>query len=94
MRIAIEVDDGEAMPLAIAAVRGWMIATDDAAARKVAADLGVVTFATPQLVRIWSQRVASGPEAIAQAIKRIETFARYVPNANLPDADWWASNHR
>ena len=38
---AVDLDDGEAMALAIAAVREWCLATDDVAARKTASQLGV-----------------------------------------------------
>jgi hypothetical protein len=89
IKLAAEVDDGEAMPLAIACVRKWGVATDDAAARRVAERLGVVTLSTPELLRLWAGRVDAELETVAEAIRRIETLARFVPGTSLPGAEWW-----
>lgn len=93
VELAAEVDDGEAMPLAIACVRKWGVATDDAAARGVAGRLGIMTLSTPELLRLWAGHTRAQPETVADAIRRIETLARFVPNATLPGADWWIKHH-
>lgn len=90
VKLARDVDDGEAMPLAIACIRKWAVATDDAAARTLARKLGVVTLSTPQVLRRWAEYAAVPAETISEAIGRIETLARFVPNVQLPEADWWA----
>jgi predicted nucleic acid-binding protein len=89
VQLAMELDDGEAMSLAIATIRHWAIATDDAAARKLAARLGLATYGTPQLVRLWAERSKADHQQISAAILRIETLARYIPNPKMPDANWW-----
>jgi predicted nucleic acid-binding protein len=89
VELALEVDDGEAMTLAIAATRRWAIATDDTAARNVAKRLGLTMYATPQLLRLWAARTKADHQRIHVAITRIESMARYVPNPAMPDADWW-----
>ncbi|MFI5382275.1 MAG: hypothetical protein ACHRHE_23515 [Tepidisphaerales bacterium] len=94
VRLASKLDDGEAMPLAIAAVRKWAVATDDIAAIKVAHDLGVVTLSTPELIRLWARQSNADAMKIAEAIKRIETLARYVPSSKLAAADWWQNSRR
>lgn len=93
VQLAVEVDDGEAMPLAIAAARSWGVATDDAAAIRVATRLGVITLTTPQVVRLWAEHSKLTPERISTAIQRIEELARFVPTARLPGAEWW-NQHR
>jgi predicted nucleic acid-binding protein len=90
IKFAIEVDDGEAMSLAIAAVRKWSIATDDLAARKLANRVGLTMYGTPQLVRLWAERTNAADRQISAAIVRIETLARYIPNPGMPDIDWWS----
>ena len=41
VRFAMEVDDGEASCLAIAMSRGWIVATDDRKARRIASENGI-----------------------------------------------------
>lgn len=91
--LTLEVDDGEAMPLAIAHVRKWRIATDDAAAVAVARRLGVGTMSTPELLRLWADHTSATKQHISQAIQRIESLARFVPSTALTAADWW-DKHR
>ncbi len=92
--LAMEVDDGEAMSLAIARVRKWGVATDDGAARRVAARLGVVTVSTPRLTKWWAEQTKADAEAIAVAISRIESLARYVPSPETDEFTWWASHRK
>lgn len=89
VKLASEVDDGEAMPLAIAHVRKWGIATDDAAAVAVAKRLGVWTLSTPELLRLWAVHTRATPQQVGQAIQRIETLARFVPSNAVSAAGWW-----
>lgn len=92
VELAAEIDDGEAMSIAIASCRGWSVATDDIPARVAAAKRSVNTYCTPQLLRIWVEtNMISTPE-VSSAILRIERLARYVPHANLPEAQWWAKH--
>lgn len=89
VELAAEIDDAEAMSLAIASSRGWSLATDDMPARVAAARLKVKTFCTPQLLRMWADRNKIPHADVIDAIKSIEQLARYVPRYNLPDATWW-----
>jgi hypothetical protein len=93
VQLAQEVDDGEAMSLAIAAVRAWAVSTDDLAARRVAQRLGILTVATPELLRLWAKNSRADAMSIAQAIRNIETLARYSPTPATPDYQWWL-DHR
>lgn len=89
VQLAMEVDDGEAMSLAIASCRRWSVATDDLAARRVARRLGVQPVSTPELVNWWATRSGIDAPAVAQAIHNIETLARYVPAPTTPGFEWW-----
>jgi len=84
------LDDGEAMGLAIAKVRGWVLATDDRHGRKRAADLSVEVITTPQLMRRWAELNTVSEQHLAGALLRIQKLARFVPAADFPEYDWWS----
>jgi predicted nucleic acid-binding protein len=87
--LAQELDDGEAMALAIAKSRGWTLATDDRKARRKATELGVRALTTPELMRRWAERTKHPKRVVTDALLRIETLARFIPAGTAPDADWW-----
>lgn len=89
VELAVALDDGEAMSLAIAQSRGWMLATDDHKARRLAVERGVPLLSTPELLKRWAT-VTTAPEAeVARVLKNIQSYARFRPSSNLPEADWW-----
>lgn len=89
VQLATVVDDGEAMCLAIAKTRGWTLATDDRKATRLANELGVKTISTPELVKRWADASKAKSRAVAQALDRIQTFARFVPRKASPLFAWW-----
>jgi predicted nucleic acid-binding protein len=91
VQLATAVDDGEAMCLAIAKTRGWMLATDDRKATRLANKLGVKTTSTPELMKRWADASKAKIRAVAQALDRIQTFARFVPRKGSRLQSWWNS---
>lgn len=89
VRLAAELDDGEAMALALAKTRGWSLATDDRKARRLSEKMTVPVLTTPQIVRIWAERNSVGVPAIAMALARIRDLARFVPSEGFPEYEWW-----
>ena len=87
--LARTLDDGEAMGIAIAKVRGWTIATDDRRARLKAAELNVPVVTTPQLMRMWAERNSIPKLDVARALQRIQTLARFIPSPGFPNYEWW-----
>lgn len=87
--LAVEVDDGEAMCLAIAQSRGWTLTTDDRKARRVAGQRGVTLLSTPELLKQWATTTAASEEEVARVLLNIQTFARFRPHRSLPATDWW-----
>ena len=87
--LAQDLDDGEAMALAIAKSRGWVLATDDRKARRRAEELGVRTWTTPELMRRWAERMRHPKRVVADALRRIESLARFTPASASPEAKWW-----
>ena len=91
VRLAVWLDDGEAECLAIARQRGWLMATDDRPARRLARDLGVDVLSTAEVVKRWAERTGAADELIRQVLGNIETYARFTPRRNSPEYSWWMS---
>lgn len=89
VEFALSLDDGEAMALAIAKNRNWKLATDDRKARNKARAVGVTIVTTPELLHRWAARAGPTDLQIAEALRRVETLARFTPSENSPAADWW-----
>jgi len=86
---ARQLDDGEAMALAIAQSRGWTLATDDRKAITVASSVGVITCGTSGLVKRWVDTAAVEEPEIRAALLRIKHRARYLPGLRDPLFSWW-----
>lgn len=86
---ALELDDGEAMSLAIAQNRKLALATDDRKARRViagsAAHLSVLS--TTEMMHAWSMK--SDRATVEDAVRLIQTRARFRPRAPDPFTAWW-----
>lgn len=89
VELARELDDGEAMALAIAKARNWTVATDDRQGRRKARELSVPVLTTPELMRRWSTVNSVPPDEVGRALLRIQRLARFVPSADFPDFPWW-----
>ena len=89
IEMALSLDDGEAMALAIAKYRNWKLATDDRKARVKARNAAVVVVTTPELVRRWAGKSGYSEPQIAEAIRRIEALARFKPADDSDPSRWW-----
>lgn len=89
VEFASSLDDGEAMALAIAKNRNWRLATDDRKARLKAKSVGVAVLTTPDLVQRWAVNTGNSEAQIADALRRIETLARFAPADDSDAGHWW-----
>lgn len=87
--LAVILDDGEAMSLAIAKHRGWTLATDDRKARRVAAERGVPVLTTTEIVKSWADTTRADESAVASILRNIQTFGNFVPHRTMPLHAWW-----
>ena len=87
---AAAIDDGEAMCLAIAEARAYILVTDDRKATRLAKELGVRTLSTAAIVREWAHTKSA--EAIAIVINSIEKRARFRPPDDDSDSGWWLAH--
>ena len=90
---ASQLDDGEAMSLAIAYVRDYHIATDDRKARRLFLESGGVEerlISTTELVRRWSERHEIQAAQLSRAVEHIAIRARFYPGTSDPHYPWWS----
>ena len=81
--------DGEAMVLALAEGRGWVMATDDRKAIRVAGQAGLTVISCPELVKAWADTTQPDPAVLVQLLTDIQTLARFVPNPTMTEVWWW-----
>ena len=81
--------DGEAMCLAIAEQRGYMIATDDRKAIRVAGQVGLTVVSCPELVKKWADEAKADQSTVYEALRDIEVLAQFRPHAAMPEYQWW-----
>jgi predicted nucleic acid-binding protein len=86
---ALELDDGEAMSLAIAQSRHLVLATDEKKARRIAREnvpqLSIIS--TAEIIRAWAE--GRNPSDVTIALNSILTRARFRPADSDPLAPWW-----
>jgi hypothetical protein len=81
--------DGEAMCLALAEQRGWLVATDDRRAIRVARQAGLPVVSCPQLVKAWADAATPDQAALLRVLQDIEVLAQFRPNSSMPEYRWW-----
>jgi predicted nucleic acid-binding protein len=94
---AAHLDDGEAMSLALAEARGFLLATDDNKARRLFAEaIGTSDslVSTPDLMRGWAESRSISPKRLKSAVSRIMYRARFTPSRQDPNFSWWCDAAR
>jgi hypothetical protein len=81
--------DGEAMCLAIAAERKWVVATDDRKAIRIARQTGLSVVSCPELVKLWADATAPVQAELNRVLREIQVLAQFRPNRTMPECQWW-----
>jgi predicted nucleic acid-binding protein len=89
VRYAKSLDDGEAMCLALAKCRSWVIATDERKGRRIATADGIAVMNTVEVVKAWVVGNDISESVVRELVTRVGTFGRYRPALNTPSAEWW-----
>ena len=89
VKIARELDDGEASSIAIAALRSMTVATDDRKAQRLAQDLSVPIITTAELMKRWVENGRPDTFRAAEALRQIELGARFTPRRSASCWEWW-----
>jgi len=91
---AADLDDGEAMTLALAFSRGHTVATDDRKARRIfLADASDATrlLSTSQILRKWSERARLTGSELKKLLLEIFHRGRFSPRSDAPEFTWWSN---
>jgi hypothetical protein len=93
LKLALELDDGEARTLAVAASRGWSVATDDRKAHRIAAKEcpRVQLLRSLELVKEWADVNMIERVRIRELLLRIRDRANFIPGKHDPTVLWWRS---
>lgn len=86
------LDDGEAMSLAIAEARGWILATDDHKARRIfleSINASKRLTSTSELLRQWSESESVLPAKLKTVLMNIQHKASFVPSRKDTNFAWW-----
>lgn len=86
---AIFRSDGEAMCLAIAEQRGWVVAPDDRKAIRVAQQGGMTVVSCPALVKAWADKTGPDQATFNKVLQDIEILAQFKPKPTRPEYQWW-----
>jgi predicted nucleic acid-binding protein len=92
VKLAADLDDGEAMSIAIAASRGMEFASDDQKARRIFTELAADPqrlMSTSSIMKRWAAVRSVTPQRLRDALRRIATRARFTPSQRDPNAAWW-----
>jgi predicted nucleic acid-binding protein len=91
VQFASQLDDGEAMSLAICQSRRCVPASDDRKARRLATALhpGVDVLSTAEILHRWATRVNVQEELLRRTLQAIERRARFLPPQGDAYRDWW-----
>jgi len=94
VEFAARIDDGEASCLAIAKSRGWIVATDDRKALRLAAESDIEVVTTPELIQRWIASEKPSAVRIQTVIDNIECYAKFRLGRNHPHFSWWMNNRQ
>jgi len=89
VQFAAELSDGEAICLAIAQSRGWIVATDDRKAQRLAGQSGIAAVTTPELIKRWVDAESIVDAEVREVLQRIRRCARFIPRKGSPLFEWW-----
>ena len=84
-----QLDDGEAMTLAIALHRSGMIVTDDRKAIRVASEIGVPMLTSLDLVKRWSEQALVALPELRRTLGDVRERGRFEPSRQHPLRQWW-----
>lgn len=93
VNIAAELDEGEAMSMAVAIYRNLDLATDDRKAIRLFASFGgdpKRLWSTLSIMKNWADSASPDGNELGRAIRAIRDRARYAPASNHLLYPWWS----
>jgi len=89
VHFAQQLDDGESSVLALAKSRGWIVATDDKKARRIAVEQGIKIIGTSEMIQMWAASQDMSDKQTGDVLRRIQRFGRFRPRRSDPLYEWW-----
>ena len=91
LRLAHDLDDGEAASGAIAAARSGAVATDDRKARTVLSKQlpPTAVIGTVAILQTWEASTGATIQEVGIVLRSIRTRARFEPASGDDGAEWW-----
>jgi len=89
---ATQLDDGEAMSVALARARGYILATDERKARRLFLEVSVQDrlMCTSQILKDWAEATTISRPRLKSALLQIVSRARFFPPAADSNLQWWS----
>jgi len=69
--------------------RGWIVATDDRKAIRIAKQAGLTVVSCPELVKAWADALTPDRAALLRVLRDIQLLAQFKPNPSIPKYQWW-----
>lgn len=91
-RYAAQLDDGEAMCLALAKCRSWTVATDERKGRRVAKNENIETTGTAAILKSWGNKAGVSRDALREVIQSVMVLGHFRPPKDDPEIGWWRRN--
>lgn len=88
VRLTVQLDDGEAMTMAVALARGATVATDEKKAIAVLAGRRPVVSSLA-LVKTWADAVGLDTPSLGTVLRDLRQRGRYTPANSHPLKGWW-----
>jgi hypothetical protein len=91
VRLAMDLDDGEASVCALAIAHGGGLATDDRKALRVfhREVPTALSMQTPELLYDWARLSKATDAEIRSVLVAVRRRARFYPRKDVPRSDWW-----
>jgi predicted nucleic acid-binding protein len=90
---ATQLDDGEAMSLALVYSRGVSMASDDRKARRLfTEEIGDQKrlLSTAQILKEWSEKIGMNGAELKQVLTEVSRRGRFFPDSGDPHFAWWS----
>ena len=90
---ATQLDDGEAMSMALAYSRGINMASDDRKARRLfTEEIGDPKrlLSTPQILKEWSEKAGMNAANMKRVLMDVSRRGRFFPNPDDAHFEWWS----
>jgi predicted nucleic acid-binding protein len=90
---ATQLDDGEAMSLALVHSRGFSMASDDRKARRLfTEEIGDLKrlLSTSRILKEWSEKAGMNTADVKQVLTDVSRRGRFFPNSGDTHFDWWS----